>query len=139
MVLSFSSVIFKSIWFCIIDNIVSISWLCHWRCIGFALTIRVAMVFAFLLAFSLAIHLFQTCYIDVYSPKKLQEAKWLDVLELFILLALESEDMLTKTVVNIINYGFVYDVDTANLYYIIIWPCYFIGYGKFHNTLLVIM
>ena len=82
-----------------------------------ALTIHVAMVFAFLLAFSSAIHLFQTCYVDVYSPKKLQEAKWLDVLELFILLALsnfESEEMLTKTVVNIVDYGFVYDVDIAN-------------------------
>ena len=121
MLLSLLSVIFKSICFCIIDNNVRIAWLCHWRCSGFAmsiaLTIHVAMVFAFLLAVSSVIHLFQTCYIDVYSPKKLQEAKWLDVLELFILLAhsnFESEGMLTKTVVNIVDYSIVYDVDIAN-------------------------
>ena len=48
------------------------AWLYHWQCIDFAmaiaLTIPVAMVFAFLLALSLAMQLVPKCYADIYSP-----------------------------------------------------------------------
>ena len=70
----------KSIRFCIIGNNVEIAGVYHWQCIGvamsIALTIHVDMIFAFLLAFSLAMQLFLTCHIDVYSPRKLSGASY---------------------------------------------------------------